>query len=468
LSLGDDALASDRTQEAIMFYDKGINSLKPEASSLVTSLSLFTNLGTALSSVGQNTEAIDAYRKGLQVFDAKIDDVIDKNVKVDANMIAAQNSFFLGMVYEELEDYEKSANAYSFANTLDRLHWSSMANLGALLADHLRQLDEALAAYNKAYEILTQSEREPTDAPALPEYVLAELQYRIGYILMLNPERKCALTDKPDKEVSCSEMATHAFSLALKYRPDHESAKHMLATLTADATMTRASNEYISQLFDEYAKDFEHSLVEELQYNGYERLRRSFDQAFSGEPPVFELVVDAGCGTGLVGKQFRNISQYLIGVDLSPAILREAEKARPNLYNETIAGDVTKVFVNKSPISLIVAADSYIYFGDLEPLFASMEEGLAEGGFAAFTLENVDVENEELLQKTKPDWRWQLTASGRFAHRREYVEYMANMHQLQVVRYEALDNFRYEGGTGVRGHVFILKKSIPTIIDHEL
>lgn len=92
--------------------------------------------------------------------------------------------------------------------------------------------------------------------------------------------------------------------------------------------------------------------------------------------------------------KFRNVSSYLIGVDLSQAIITEAQKLRPNLYDETIAGDVADVFRTKKPISLIVAADSYIYFGDLVPLFDSMQEGLGEGGVVAFTLENVDAENE--------------------------------------------------------------------------
>jgi len=53
-------------------------------------------------------------------------------------------------------------------------------------------------------------------------------------------------------------------------------------------------------------------------------------------------------------------------------------------------------------ISLIVAADSYIYFGDLIPLFESMSMGLHrsvtnpnENGMIAFTLENVDYESEK-------------------------------------------------------------------------
>jgi predicted TPR repeat methyltransferase len=82
-------------------------------------------------------------------------------------------------------------------------------------------------------------------------------------------------------------------------------------------------------------------------------------------------------------------------VDLSEAILDEAEKLRPGLYDERIVGDVTEVIRRKQPLSLIVAADSFIYFGDLDPLFDSIEEGLEENiGHIAFTLENVSAEDE--------------------------------------------------------------------------
>lgn len=85
----------------------------------------------------------------------------------------------------------------------------------------------------------------------------------------------------------------------------------------------------------------------------------------------------------------------MIGVDLSEAIIVEAQKARPGLYDEVRVGDVTEVFRAEAPISMIVAADSYIYFGDLDQLFESMEESLEEEGYVAFTLENVSEDSEE-------------------------------------------------------------------------
>lgn len=66
------------------------------------------------------------------------------------------------------------------------------------------------------------------------------------------------------------------------------------------------------------------------------------------------------------------------------------------------------------------------------------------------------------LAYTKPDWRWQLTPSGRFAHRKEYVEEVGIIHGLKVIHYESLDGFRREMGKDVRGHIFVMEKQEST------
>ncbi|CAB9498933.1 Methyltransferase domain [Seminavis robusta] len=461
LSLGDTALSQDENAKAIPYYQEGIKRIDPEEDSLLIILSLHTNHGSALSSIGKDQEAAEQYQHALTHYANEIDDIVEESFKRDATEIAAQASFFLGMVYQDLKQFHDAVEAYSYAHVLDPNHWASVANLAAVYHDSLSAHQKALAAYQTAYEILTDTQRTPTDAPEEPRYILSQLQYRIGLCIShdLSPNKKCAMDNDPDTPVSCKELATNAFARALEYDPDNEPSKHMLATITADATMSRASNTYIKSLFDDYAENFEHSLVQELGYTGYERLRRVFDRAFQPEdPPMFQKVVDAGCGTGLVGEQFRNVSKHLIGVDLSEAIIVEAQKARPNLYDEVRVGDVTEVFRAEAPLSMIVAADSYIYFGDLDPLFGSMKDGLASGGYAAFTLENVSQDSEESLTESKPDWRWQLTASGRFAHRKEYVMEVGKRHNLHVKHYEPLHGFRYERGEAVRGHAFIMVK----------
>lgn len=460
LQQGDELLASGFYDQAIDVYQRGVALRDDEDRdmSLSTEVSLFTNLATALSSYGQDKEAAKHYQNALAAYKNGIEDIVDNDVKEEATAIASQAAFFLGMVYQDTDEPQEAVDAYRYAIHLDPRHWASWANLGAVLHDELVDHSGALEAYNKAYSILTSVDQAPTDPPPDPRYILSQLQYRIGLCITHDTNRKCALQDDPDTPVDCNEMAAHAFSMAVEFDPENEAAKHMLATITADATMERASNTYVKSLFDDYAKNFEHSLVQELGYTGYERLRRGFDRAFHGKPPIFDLVVDGGCGTGLAGEQFRNVSRTLMGVDLSEAIIQQAVEKRPNLYDETIAGDLMVVVVERKPISLIVAADSYIYFGDLDPLFEAMHDGLEHSGYAAFTLENVDIETESTLAETKPDWRWQLTASGRFAHRKQYVIDTGEKHDLHLVHYEALDGFRYERGVAVRGQVFILRK----------
>ena len=462
LELGDKAFGTNDVESAIRQYHLGIESLSDETP-LQVALSLYTHLGSAQSHLGDNEKAVAAYRRAILLHSDTVDSIgDDEDAKRDATNQAAQAAYYLGMVHQNTNNFEQSADAYALANSLDPLHWASAANLGAVLQDDMNEHADALAAYNKAYEILTQNNAQPTDPPEDLKAVLSQIQYRTGLAISSGMSgRKCALQDDPTKSVPCEEMAKHALSLAIQYDSSNEKAKHMLASLTADGTMSRATNEYVTELFDGYAKNFEQSLVGELGYNGFERLRRGFDQVFGGSDkvPIFNLVVDAGSGTGLAGEQFRNVSKTLVGVDLSESIIEEGKTLRPNLYDEVLVDDVLETFRERKPIDLIIASDSYIYFGDLDPVFQAMQEGLGNGGYVALSLENVSTMSEASLAEVKPDWRWQLTPSGRFAHRKQYVEAIAEQHAMEVVRYETLDAFRYEKGEGVRGHLFVLRKS---------
>jgi len=462
LELGDKAFGTNDVASAIQQYKLGIESLSDEIP-LQVALSLYTHLGSAQSHLGDNEEAVAAYRRAILLHSDTVDSLgDDEDAKRDVTNQAAQAAYYLGMVHQNTNNFEQSADAYALANSLDPLHWASVANLGAVLQDDMNQHADALAAYNKAYEILTQKDAEPTDPPEDLRAVLSQLQYRTGLAISSGMKgKKCALQDDPTKSVPCEEMAKHALSLAIQYDSSNEKAKHMLASLTADGTMSRATNEYVTELFNGYAKKFERSLVDELGYNGFERIRRGFDRVFGGSDkvPLFEIVIDAGSGTGLAGEQFRNVSKTLIGVDLSDSIIEEGKTLRPDLYDDLVVGDVVETFRERKPINLIIASDSYIYFGDLVPVFEAMQEGLGDGGYVALSLENVSAESELSLMEVKPDWRWQLTPSGRFAHRKEYVETVAEQHSMEMVRYETLDAFRHEKGEGVRGHLFVMRKA---------
>jgi predicted TPR repeat methyltransferase/Flp pilus assembly protein TadD len=456
LNQGDESLASNDFITAIQHYKEATAQIQ-EVDSIISVLSLYTNLATALSASGDEFEAVKYYRDAILYHSEHIEHIVDDSERREASNIAAQAAFFLGMTHEELKNYRKAADSYAYAASLDEYHWASYANLGAILQDHLKESAEALAVYNKALDILTQRTTEPTDPPEYPELVLSQLHYRIGLAITYAEKQKCVRQDNQD-EVPCKEMAANSFKLAIELDPNNEEARHMLASVTADATFTRASNTYVTKLFEDYAGNFEHSLVQELGYDGFQRLRKAFDKALEGEGiSSFKIVVDAGCGTGLVGEQFRNVSDYLVGVDLSPSILEEAQRTRPGLYDEVIVGDVTEVFRAKAPLSMIIAADSYIYFGDLVPLFESMEQSVAESGILAFTLEDAPDDMQEQLSSIGA-WRWQLQPSGRFAHNKDYIKQVGSSHSFETIYYESMRGFRHEVGVPVNGHIFIMRK----------
>ena len=497
-----------KLEEAIEAYQQGIEKLPVECDKSLEKkqaqiiLSLYTQLGQALSYAGNLEDAIDSFRKACLCQRGWSEGGKNKNEAL--NDLASKSYFSLGMAYQESassmtdevkrrEKLELSVRAYGHATKLDPLYWSSYANLGVILSDigqdgngnkvaSLEMYEEGILAYQKAIDILIGSDGEnsvPTDPPENVGEVVAELHYRIGLCLvpfLFSQEsnnndverdtRECTLTiDSKPITRSCLELSAYQFDRAAKYDALHVGAQNALALVTADASFGMSTDVLkVQSLFEDYASDFETSLVDELGYNAFHRMRRGFDRALSQENEAtvkqFLTVIDAGCGTGLAGVEFRNISQALIGVDLSPSIIEHAKTKRPGLYDSFETGDIKVILRDyaKQPVSLFIAADTFIYFNDLSELFVSMNSGIEEGGYAVFSLENVSEESEARLNAVVPKWRWQLTPSGRVAHRKEYVEDVAVSHGFRTVLYEKLDNFRVEKGEGVRGHLFVLQK----------
>lgn len=227
LSQGDEALSRGFFDEAIAHYEAGVKIVSDD-DSLETELSLYTNLGTALSSTGRDQEAARQYEKAMLVYKEKIDDIVESSHQLDAKAITSQAAFFLGMVYQDLDQPNDAVDAYQFATILDDLHWAAFANLGSVLHDSLSMHRQAVEAYNAAYALLAEKYAECTDPPENPRAVLSQLQYRIGLCITHDPNQRCAVTDSPDTEVSCNELAANAFSMALQFDETNESARHML------------------------------------------------------------------------------------------------------------------------------------------------------------------------------------------------------------------------------------------------
>ena len=160
--------------------------------------------------------------------------------------------------------------------------------------------------------------------------------------------------------------------------------------LLGDGKLSEMSPAYVRALFDQYAPEFEASLVGELNYRGPALLLEAVLAACSvaRKPAFFKRAIDLGCGTGLAATAFAANVDTLIGIDLSPRMIERARAT--GLYTHLEVADMVRGLHPQSAGSadLILAADAVVYIGDLMPLLREATRVLASGGLLAFTAES--------------------------------------------------------------------------------
>lgn len=198
---------------------------------------------------------------------------------------------------------------------------------------------------------------------------------------------------------------------------DHFGARLDLARIGALAAEEATSENFSGVLFDGYAERFDSHLVETLRYNAptllKDALARHCQQA--GRALHFATVYDLGCGTGLMGAAIRSETGFLAGCDLSPRMIEQARAKRQGdgapLYDKLATAGLTAFLASRPDASadLVIAADVFVYIGDLAPAFAQSARVLAGGGLLAFTVQ--DHHGEGVI----------VGADRRFAHAEAYL-----------------------------------------------
>ena len=135
-------------------------------------------------------------------------------------------------------------------------------------------------------------------------------------------------------------------------------------------------------------------------------------------------IADLGCGTGLCGPLLRPLAHRLVGVDLSGVML-EAARAR-GVYDALLQADAAEHLATTTERhDLVVAADVFIYIGDLTPVFSGVRRVLRPGGVFAFSVEPAVADQPFALQ-----------ASLRYAHGEAALRALAAAHGLSVLKVE--------------------------------
>lgn len=393
-----------RLQEAAAIYRKvlSLDARNPDALHL---------LGVIAHQLGNPRQAVEYI--GLAI------DYCNQAVpRIPSNPIAYNN---LGEAYRALGRMREAAACYEQALVLRPDYAEAHYHLGLVLEDH-GKAQEAVVRYRQALS-------------AKPDLVLAH--YNLGTAL---------------KAQGNLDEAALCFQQVLRLEPDNDMAQFLLSSLTGQ-NPERPPSRYIANLFDNHAPNFDQHLVRELQYTVPEDLVLLARQR-AYNPDEKWSVLDLGCGTGLLGLAAAPYARHLVGVDLSARMLAKARDR--NLYHRLERLDLLSMMKLESASSydLIVAADVFVYSGNLQDIIRETMRLLRPHGLVAFSVEALEKSASGDGREDGPK-DYQLIQTGRYVHSSRYVHKLASETGFKTIDISPT-RIRLEKGRPVHGWLAIL------------
>jgi len=343
-----------------------------------------------------------------------------KAVEISPNDAEAHSN--LGNTLKELGRLEDAETSYKKAIAIKPDYAEAHSNLGNTLQE-LGRLEDAETSYKKAIAIK-------------PD--LAEAHSNLGNTL---------------QELGRLEEAEVSYRKAIAIKPENaENLSHGIASISG-LNPARATDAYVSGLFDGYAKKFESSLVEKLNYKTPTIIADLLRPFISSINPHFDIL-DLGCGTGLAGEALIDVAKTLVGIDLSKEMLKIA--AAKNIYTRLTQDEIHHALSQEQSASfdIIVSSDVFVYIGDIKVIFDQVYNVLKVGGFFAYSTEALFPESNG-KEEDLPDYK--LNLNGRYSHSSKYLLGLIDakrfiLHTLEITQ------IRLEKGQPVMGYVVIMQK----------
>lgn len=327
----------------------------------------------------------------------------------------------LGITLFHLSELEKAAPMLQRAVGADPDYAEAWTCL-AYAQEGLRQWAAAVAAFERAIAL--------SDVPAA-------LWFRKGQCLLQLqrlPQALAAFESASDaapgfadawtarggllRDLGRLDEAATCYEKALECGGDRTLNEYYLAAVKGGGTTPAAPRAYVEALFDGYAEHFQQHLVNDLRYQGHERLLHPLIESNRW----FDAGLDLGCGTGLCGQLLASRVGALDGVDLSQAMLDQAR--RLNVYRNLHHVDIAELLHSfDDRVDLVIAADVFIYVADLSAIFRDVRRILNSGGCFAFTVE-IPTATQQV----------QLLPSLRYAHAESYIRTLADAAGFRVDR----------------------------------
>ena len=231
----------------------------------------------------------------------------------------------------------------------------------------------------------------------------------------------------------------------LQYYDDDPTAGYFRDVL-ANRRLTRAPPAFIAAHCDAVAAQFTDTLAAHMHYAVPQTLALMLaENAARGEKPANSVVLDLGCGTGLMATALPR-PRHLTGIDLSPNMIGRA--AERGIYdNLEVADCIDFLSRHGETFDIVTAADVLVYFGDLSLFFRRAAEALRPKGWFACSVE------------TSPDaTSYLLAANGRFRHHPDYVGAVARANGLRPMERRDIV-LRQEAAGPVTGSTYLFQRA---------
>ncbi len=242
-------------------------------------------------------------------------------------------------------------------------------------------------------------------------------------------------------------QAKQHFMHALELQPKNSIAQHMLAALNVKPITSAPPQEYIKSLFDQYAEYYNTHVTDTLKYQVPQLLRNAIS-IFITPTTSQKSILDLGCGTGLCGIYFRDFARFLVGIDLSTSMLAQAKSL--GAYDALCCGNILESIpgLNQNYFELIIAADVFVYIGDLQLIFELIKSSLQPNGQIAFTVEDQNINYTFILQTT-----------GRYAHSQQYIQELTAKYGFIIEINDPITP-RIQNDTSIAGRLYVIRKCI--------
>ena len=394
-------------------------------------LSLLKNIATMCNAVGNPEQAIKYASKALKVEDN------------DPNTY-----YLLAESYTTLNEIQKAEPHYNraiqlFKNTKTDSH--TLIKMGRSL--------RLVSLYNEAIYYLSEACKLTPNLPgaqlelaqtyqAISKTDLAIKHYR--RTLELSPKHSEALSHYAELMALENRLdkSAWAYRRLTKIFPKDSSFRHLLSASSQENIKGTTDEEYVKDVFDSYADSFEDHLVNALSYTIPNQLYDLYKIHWTGKKLN---IMDLGCGTGLCGPIFKDIANHITGVDLSQGMLNEAQKK--DAYNKLVLAELTSALKEEyHSQDLLIAADVFIYVGEIDSVFSAAIQALKPEGQFIFSVESLRGDH------------FKLGVSGRYQHSEKYIVALSKKHNLSIQEQIPVI-IRTELDQAVNGAIYILKKS---------